>query len=204
MTPTTRPCTNKERLRRNLRHRCAPGRETHAPADRQDSRDNARLSRTYRGAPTRVLPDALVDRQFHFARAGHRGPRSSHDIQVVAIRPYQRDRGRGELAALSVASHTSSNNSLRDLARTIASLVALSAASMRASRSFCLRSSPLVGAIETLQRKRHVVSEPLQQFGEFGVNVSASAEMKTSRQRAGRRRTAERLRRPCASLKMNF
>ena len=36
----------------------------------------------------------------------------------------------------AAASHTSSNSSVRDVARTIASLVALSAASMRASRSF--------------------------------------------------------------------
>ena len=37
----------------------------------------------------------------------------------------------------AVAWHTRSNNSLRVVARTIASLVALSAASMRVRRSFC-------------------------------------------------------------------
>ncbi len=40
-------------------------------------------------------------------------------------------------APSAAASHTSSNSSARDFARMIASLVALSAANMRESRSFC-------------------------------------------------------------------
>ena len=41
------------------------------------------------------------------------------------------------LPPFAAASHTSSNSSVRDLARMIASLVALSAANMRVRRSFC-------------------------------------------------------------------
>ena len=35
-----------------------------------------------------------------------------------------------------------------------------------------------VGAVEILQCKRHVVDEPLQQFGKSGVKVSFSIDMK--------------------------
>ena len=72
------------------------------------------------------------------------------------------------LPPLAAASHTSSNSSLRDFARMIASLVALSAASMRVRRSFCSSVLAFSSARSKFsERKGHVVGQPLQQFGEF-------------------------------------
>ncbi len=62
------------------------------------------------------------------------------------------------LPPCAAASHTSSNISVRDLARMIASLVALSAANIRVSRSFCSSAFAFsVGAFEIVERERDVL-----------------------------------------------
>ena len=79
------------------------------------------------------------------------------------------------LPPLAAASHTRSNNSARDVARMIASLVALSAASMRVRRSFWISVralssawSKFSSANDTLSAKRCSSSE------NSGVKVSLS------------------------------
>ena len=73
------------------------------------------------------------------------------------------------LPPFAAAWHTSSNSSLRDFARMIASLVALSAASMRVRRSFCSSVLAFSSARSKFsERKRDVVGQPLQQLDEIG------------------------------------
>ena len=65
----------------------------------------------------------------------------------------------------TAAAQTSSNISARDLARMIASLVALSAANMRVSRSFCSSVLRLfLGAVEIVEGERNVFREPRKQL----------------------------------------
>ena len=94
------------------------------------------------GTPCRPSPRpsgcaSLIDNR-DLARAGGGRPGGRDDLQIIAVGSRQRDGGRGELAALRGGLRTPDRTvRLRDLARTIASLVALSAANMRVRRSFC-------------------------------------------------------------------
>ena len=72
------------------------------------------------------------------------------------------------LPPVAAAAQTRSNSSVRDFARMIASLVALSAANIRASRSFCSSVLAFSSARSKFSSANETLSgEPLQQFGEF-------------------------------------
>ena len=83
------------------------------------------------------------------------------------------------LPPFAAALHTSSNSSARDLARMIASLVALSAANIRVRRSFWLS----VLAFSSARSKFPIANDTLSasrcsSSANSGVNVSFSEEMK--------------------------
>ena len=79
---------------------------------------------------------------------------------------------------LAAASHTSSNSSLRDLARIIASLVALSAASIRVRRSFCSSVLAFSSARSKLPSAKDTLSASrCSSSANSGVNVSICEEI---------------------------
>jgi hypothetical protein len=82
------------------------------------------------------------------------------------------------LPPLAAASHTSSNSSAREVARMIASLVELSAASMRVRRSFCTSVLDLSSAWSKFSNAKDTLStRRCNSSANSDVNVSFSSDM---------------------------
>ena len=129
-----------ETPRRTSRRRCGDGMECLAALVGEIVVDDAGLPRAERRAaqPAPFRDAASLTDDLHAARAVGGRPGGRHDVEIVAVGSAPaRCVVEVNLPPCRAASHTSSNNSLRDLARMIASLVALSAANMRVRRSFC-------------------------------------------------------------------
>ena len=128
--------------------------------------DDAGLPRTDRPAGEPASLGAHdAGRDTHLQRAGGGWTGGSDDIEEVVVRLHQHDRGRGKFAAFG-RGFAHQFEQLRPRIRAHDRFVGRAQRRQHTRQALLLHlgSCLVVGMVEILQRKRHVVDEPLQQL----------------------------------------